>query len=154
MSLMHRAVPLHDIADAEGFVRANISKVTGLVLTRDEREELIAEGLVILCTLARKYQPRMAGYTKDGSFAGYASRLLGPKLSDAYHRSRENHLCRTQPDGSRKIEYLPRAKSYEEMTNQGRNNNMTGDRFNATHSHEHTFRRPGNFIAVPTHIAA
>lgn len=144
MSLLPSAVPLHDIDDAEAFVRTHINKAGGLVLTRDEREELIAEGLVILCDLARRYKPRLDGYKRDGSFAGYATNLLGRKLSDAYHRQRENHLCRTQPDGTRKIEYLPRAESYERVTSPRNNGHQV------TTNQEATMRHPGNFITVPT----
>lgn len=101
---MDSAVPLHDIDDAEAFVRANIRK-SGVMLTPDEREELVAEGLVILCDMATKFIKRMDGYDRDGSFAGYASRFLPKRMKEAYHSLHPEHVQRTDKDGKKYIEY-------------------------------------------------
>lgn len=117
-------VPIHDIADAEGFVIATINTKLKAI-TMDDREELVSEGLVILFDLARRYDPaKDRPSTKPGhvcktarcckpSFAGYASYLLPRKLLDAWHRMHPEHVLRTQPDGSRKYEYLPKPASLE-----------------------------------------
>ena len=102
--MLTQTVSLHDIADAEAFVRANIRR-SGVILTSDEREELIAEGLAILCDMATKFIVRMPGYAKDGSFAGYASRYLPKRMKEAYHSLHPEHVQRTDQDGKKYIEY-------------------------------------------------
>jgi hypothetical protein len=139
-----KAIPLHDIDDAEGFVRANIAR-SKLVLTRQEREELVAEGMVIICELAMKFQPRLDGYDRDGSFAGYASSLLGRKLSDAWHRMNPSHVLRTQPDGTRKWEYLQEHSSLDKLLD-----NADSDSYLEGHNDPLASARTlGDFIDIP-----
>lgn len=101
---------MYDIDDAEAFVRATIRR-SKIIVGRDEFEELLAEGLCILCEMAERYQPRMEGYEKDGTFAGYAARFLPKKLGEAWHKLHPEHVLRTCPDGSRRYEYLEPAGS-------------------------------------------
>lgn len=114
---------VYDIEDAERFVAATVRKKLIKLRNKDERDEMNAEGMVILFDLARRYDPsKERPNTKPGhvcktvrcckpSFAGYASRLLPPKLLDAWHAHHPEHLLRTQPDGSRKYVYLVEACS-------------------------------------------
>jgi hypothetical protein len=107
-------IPLHDVNDAEGFVRATISK-SAVRLTDDEREELVAEGLLILTALAKRYEPGRNGLDPStSSFAGYAAQFLPGKLSDANHRLQENHRLVTEGDG-RRWQYDERPASIEEL---------------------------------------
>lgn len=99
-------VALRDIADAEGFVAATIHRSGVILRDSQEREDLMAEGLAILCELAQRYEPHRAGYTNDGSFAGYASMFLPKRMQDAYRAGRP-HTTRVDIDtGQRRTEYL------------------------------------------------
>ena len=89
--MLNGAVALHDIRDAEAFVIDTVV-ATGLRLSDDEREELTAEGLAILCRMAQKYEPRRGGHTQDGRFSGYAARYLRGKILDAWHALHPEHL--------------------------------------------------------------
>jgi hypothetical protein len=121
-----RPVPVWDIEDTVSFVQATVRRKLIKVRTHDEFEEMVAEGLVILFDLARRYDPaRETPSSKPGhvcktercckpSFAGYAAMLLPPKLLDAWHSHHPEHLLRTQPDGSRKWTYLKEACSLDD----------------------------------------
>ena len=61
----------------DGMVSGAVRRL-GLILSASEREELEAEGLLILCELERAWDGR-------GSFAGYAASLLGKRLLTAWH---------------------------------------------------------------------
>lgn len=98
-------VALYDIQDAEGFVAASIQRSRIILHNAQEREDLIAEGLAILCELADRYQPRRDGYARAGSFAGYAAAYLPKRMQDAYRAARP-HTATTTQDGRRTIEYL------------------------------------------------
>ena len=108
-----RAVQLHDIADVEGYVRAAIAKTSIEFPCRDDREELVSEGLISLCDLARRYTPRLEGYAQDGSFAGWASKILPLRLISAWHTMNPEHVLRTTPGGQRQWEYLDVPDSWE-----------------------------------------
>lgn len=111
---MNGKVTLGNIEDAEAFVRHCMGKVR-IQLTDDEREELAAEGMAILVALHDKYDPtkdKMAG-GKTGGFFGYALYLLPRKLGDAWHQMNPHHVLRTQPDGSRRYEYMDREISLD-----------------------------------------
>jgi hypothetical protein len=62
---------------------------SGIGMSWCEREELHAEGLLIMCELWARFQ--------GGSFLGYADRWLGPRLVSAWHRMHREH--RRQRDG-------------------------------------------------------
>lgn len=67
---------------------------SGISYRPDEREELLAEGLVILLELAKRYKPLPArpGIDKQaGRFSGYASMFLPRRLGDAWHRWHPEH---------------------------------------------------------------
>jgi hypothetical protein len=95
---------LLDIRDPRGFVAATIAK-SGVRLSREERDDLIAEGLAILCDLARKFEPQRAGYSQAGRFSGYAAAYLPLRLHDAY---RQMHPTVTQVNehGERTREFV------------------------------------------------
>jgi hypothetical protein len=77
MGCLARTVGLGDVRDVDGMVSASVRRL-GLILSVSEREELEAEGLAILCELQDAWDGR-------GSFAGYASSLLGKRLLTAWH---------------------------------------------------------------------
>jgi hypothetical protein len=126
-------VQVHDIDDLQAFVRTAVYRK--LVRLRDDQEfeEMVAEGMVIVLDLARRYDPgKDRPSTKPGhvcktercckpSFAGYASRLLPPKLLDAWHAHHPEHLLKTQEDGSRKWVYLQEACSLDDPVSTGIN---------------------------------
>lgn len=105
-------VALHDVDDAHAFVQACITR-SGLALSREQRDELVAEGLRALTRLAREYQPGRGGRDAAGSrFSGYAAKFLPGKLSDAWHRI-EGHTLVTQADQSRKWQINQRPVSLQ-----------------------------------------
>lgn len=112
--MLSGAVKLHDIEDAEAFVRACVSR-SRIVLSWEERDELVCEGLVILVALSRSFRPQLEGYARAGSFAGYAAKLLPGKMSDAWHKLNEHHVPRTLPDGKRTYQYLEPHHKMERM---------------------------------------
>jgi hypothetical protein len=123
-------VELHDVNDAEAFVRATITK-GNLRLTPDELAELVAEGMVILCDLAAKYEPRRAGYEQDGTFAGYAARFLPLRLSDAWHRMNPGHRFVTDPKTKvRRWVYDDAPVSLDQVTEE------SGDNVRALHAED------------------
>jgi hypothetical protein len=95
---------LLDIRDPAGFVADRISQA-GLLLTHEQREDLKAEGLMILCELAGRYEPHRAGYERPGSFAGYAAKYLTLRLQDAWKAMNPTRTRRDE-DGRRTTEYL------------------------------------------------
>lgn len=71
----------------------------------NEREELLAEGLVILLELAQRYRPlpaRPGIDSQPGRFSGYASMFLPRRLGDAWHRWHPEHRYVTDPDSGRR----------------------------------------------------
>lgn len=71
----------------------------------DEREELLAEGLVILLELAARYKPlpaRPGIDTQAGRFSGYASMFLPRRLGDAWHRWHPEHRYVTDSSTGRR----------------------------------------------------
>lgn len=97
-------VDLRDIEDPRAFVAAHIPR-SGVILNSEEREDLIAEGLLILCELARRYEPHRNGYAHEGSLAGYATAYLPKRLQDAYQANR-HCLPTVVADGTREVVYF------------------------------------------------
>lgn len=122
--MLSGVVVLHDIKDAEAFVISTIKR-SKIRVDRDEYQELVCEGLVILCEMSKRFKPRMAGFEKDGKFSGYAARYLPNKLGDAWHRLHPEHVLKTQDDGARRYEYMDAAASFdqERERNSGRIDN-------------------------------
>lgn len=116
-------VSLGDIKDAEAFVKYAIKRAR-VPVAQYEYDDVVCEGLLVLCRLYVMYDPsRDRGSTvrrTDGStngvasFAGYASYLLPGKIRDAWHRMHEEHLLRTQEDGTRRYEYGTSPRSLSE----------------------------------------
>jgi hypothetical protein len=102
--LLATYVALHDVQDAEGFVAATIQR-SGLTLTRCEHEELLAEGIAILCELAADFEPHREGYAQAGRFSGYAARYLPRRLGDAWHRGNPHHHRIAGENGKRSWHY-------------------------------------------------
>lgn len=106
------------VLDVEAFVQAHIHK--RLVLTADEREDLVAEGFVIMERLFRQYEPGRNGLDPSLSkFSGFAAALLPGKLGDAWHRLQDNHRMQTTPEGERKWHYGEKPTSLEVVKEAG-----------------------------------
>lgn len=106
-------VAIHDVADAYGFVAAQVMRAPGVPVIRDtdEAEELIAEGVTILFELADRFEPHRPGYDQPGRFSGYAAWALPKRLQTAWRRMHPEHRTRKLPDGRRTIEYGERPLS-------------------------------------------
>ena len=91
---------IHDIRDAEGFVKATL-KQSGIRFSTEEREELVCEGLAILCEMAERFEPQREGYDQPGRFSGYAARYLPGRLGRAWHRHHREHRVEVGADGKR-----------------------------------------------------
>lgn len=116
-------VCFRDVRDPAAFVQGTINRFCRatasrgpIVLSQDERDELHAEGLAILCKLAQEFEPHRDGYEQEGRFSGYAAMYLPRKLGDAWHRLHPEHTLRVQPEGGRKWTYGERAVSLEAVT--------------------------------------
>jgi hypothetical protein len=103
-------VSLYDVRDAEGIVQATL-RASRRIYSAEEQEELVAEGLAILCRLADDFDGR-------GRFSGFAAKFLPLKLEDAYHRLHPEHVLRTQLDGSRRYVSGERPVSLQAMTSE------------------------------------
>ena len=147
-------VSLGNIENAEAFVRHCLRKGSAIRMTEDQREELIAEGLLLLCELWQRYEPerdKSPSGTTHG-FYGYALYLLPRKLADVWHRSQPHHVVRTQADGSRIYEYLKEPKSLSEHLDQQRTTEAYDiSYFNVDDS---AWRWPGDFVPIPCQEAA
>ena len=99
--MLHSPIALHDIENCEAFVRDTLRRST-LPFGDDEYEEMVAEGLLILCELSKRYRPRLDGYDTDGCFSGYAARYLPRRLGDAWHRRHPEHRRVTDPTTGRR----------------------------------------------------
>lgn len=118
MSLLRDTVALHDVHDAEAFVRAAIRDKPGLKPSADQLEELVQTGLLLLVRLAERYQPGFGGRDAEGSrFSGFAAKYLRLKLGDEWHRL-EGHTLTTLPSGKRVWTYPTRPASLDSMTEQ------------------------------------
>ena len=96
---------LLDVRDPRGFVAAAIQK-SGVRPSPAQRDDLIAEGLAILCDLAGRYEPHREGYTRPGKFSGYAASLLPRRMQDAWHQMNPTLTSRDEETGKRVREFL------------------------------------------------
>lgn len=123
-------VELHDVLDAEAFVRATIKRGR-MRLSSEQVEELVAEGIAILCDLSGRYEPRRAGYDQDGTFAGYAAKYLPLRLDDAWHRMNPSHRFVTDPESKiRRWVYDDAPVSLDQVTEE------KGDNVRALHAED------------------
>lgn len=117
-------IQLHDIEDVEGFVIDCLNR-SAIQFDRDEREDLIAEGVCLLYELARRYEPKRAGHTKAGRFSGFASQFLPRRLGDAWHARNPHHVRAPDETGKRRWQYLERAVSFDAVVaEQGRGHSV------------------------------
>lgn len=116
--MLATTVAVHDIDDAEGFVAATIRR-SGIQLSEDEREELLAEGIRILFELSQRFEPRRGNHAQDGRFSGFAAQFLPRKLGDAWHRWNPDHRYVTGEDGKRTWVYYPKPVSIEALNSPG-----------------------------------
>lgn len=146
MSFLREPVSLHDIKNVEAFV-VNCVQRSGSAPLPHEWEDMIAEGVAMLYKMGNDYDPER---NEDGSdtfkFSGYAIRYLPKKLREHWHRSREEHLEKLQPDGKRKWIYHQSALSWDQIT-------TTNTVETVRVIDERTVRHPGNFVN-PTPVDA
>jgi hypothetical protein len=95
---------LLDVRDPRGFVAACIQK-SGVRPSAEQREDLIAEGLMILCELAGKFEPQRQGYAQAGRFSGYAAAYLPRRMQDVWQQMNPT-ISRRDEDGRREVEFL------------------------------------------------
>lgn len=103
---------LYNVRDTRAFVADKLHK-SRLRLSRDEREELICEGVAIMCELANRYEPHRDGYEQAGTFSGFAGYFLPRKLQDAYYRMHPEHRTVRDEDGTKRREFGHAALSLE-----------------------------------------
>lgn len=127
MGMLSNPVRLHDVTDVEGFVNRTINRAN-LSLSRDEREELVLEGIALMYKLSDQYQPHRNGHARnDGRFSGYAAMFLPRKLGDAWHRMHPEHRQVADPEtGKRRWAYLPKPTSYETVVAAERSDDSIG----------------------------
>jgi hypothetical protein len=99
---------LLDVRDPRGFVAACIQK-SWVRPSAEQREDLIAEGLMILCGLAARYEPHREGYAQPGRFSGYAARYLPLRMQDAWQQMNPTVTNRDAESGTREVEFLEHA---------------------------------------------
>lgn len=141
-------VDFRDVEDPHAFVWGWIHDFQSpkshrgpIALSADEREELHAEGMLILCKLARDYVPQMEGYEQEGCFSGYAAWAGPKKLGDVWHRLHEEHQLVTQPDGKRRWRYGDAAASLEAVMEEDGDRSMLLATKPGTIALERTLRR-------------
>jgi hypothetical protein len=105
MPQLRAPVALHDVADIEAFVHATLND-SGIEFATSERDELVAEGLAIMCDLSGRFEPHRAGYEQAGRFSGFAAFYLPKKLAVAWHRLHPEHRYGTDEDGKRCWQYF------------------------------------------------
>jgi alkylated DNA nucleotide flippase Atl1 len=130
---------LRDILDVEAFV-IDCIKRSGAPVQPHEYEDLVAEGICILYAMERKYIPKMAGYTQEGRFSGYAIKWMPRKMKEAWHRMHEECTLQTMPDKTRRWVRRERAQSWDALQDQAANGGFVN---------ESTIRTPGSFVAIP-----
>lgn len=95
-------VCLGNVRDIEGLVAHTIRR-SRIRLSREEHEELLAEGIAIVCDLWSRFVPHRDGYEHAGTFSGYVGSLLPKRLDDAYHKLHPEH--RASRDEGVRFEY-------------------------------------------------
>jgi DNA-directed RNA polymerase specialized sigma24 family protein len=106
------SVALHDVHDVQAFVYERLDSQFPN-LDWQEREELAAEGMVILYRMAQSFRPRLEGHAQDGRFSGYAARYLPRRLIRAWHRLHPEHVIVRQ-EGKERVEYRPAAEPLDD----------------------------------------
>lgn len=148
-------VQLHNIRNVEAVIAVCIRK-SGLQLSPDEWDELLAEGLLIVSEMATKFEPHRDGYEQGGSFYGYVMTYLPRKLGGAWHRTHETHVLVSR-GGKRKWVYYDEPASLDETLTM---RSMAADQGRAhTQSrgeglHDGNCRTLGDFVAPPVDLPA
>jgi len=152
--VLSQPIRLYDIDDAEAFVFATLKRfevAVGFSLPDHEREDLAAEGLAILCDLAKRYEPHRAGYAQPGRFSGYAAGVLPRRLGDRWHAWHPEHRYVTDPQtGKRSWVYDMPPASYDALFG---GYNTTGpdgtERRRDPLRGQVGCRTPGSFVPIP-----
>lgn len=154
-------VAVGDVKDGYGFVSGCIAKSGIKPPTQEKYEELMCEGIVILCHLFEKYDPtkdkgrkapRTGGGSRKGvaSFAGYASFLLPRKLRDAWHRMHEEYVVKTDENGAKRYVYYESPASLNELQDRGTSGARAEDNGQRRGGlDERNLRRVGDFAKIP-----
>ena len=107
-TLLGTQVRLHDVEDAEAFVRSTLHR-SGIRFEHDEFEDLVCEGLALLWQLAASYDARRGGHAQDGRFSGYAAMFLPKRLGDAWHRRHPEQIYASLGNGQAGVAVPPRS---------------------------------------------
>lgn len=111
--MLRGKVSLHDIVDVEAFVIMSVKR-SGCNAPSEYWDELVAEGICLLYTMAKNYKPKLEGYETEGCFSGYAIMWLPKQIKQAWHKSQEHHLHVTDKEtGKREWKYKLTPASYE-----------------------------------------
>lgn len=149
MLVLNRKTSLRDIEDVEAFVIMCIKR-SGIRPEPREYEDLVATGMMMLWEMSLRYREppgdKSSASTLAGwCFSGYAIKYMPKKMKDAYHRSHEHHLHKTQADGRRRWEYTAMPESWDRLLDNGDEH---------TYLDETRLRLIGNFIdpqvSIPT----
>lgn len=116
--MLATAVSLHDIRDVEAFVGSTLGRAGIRPDDPIEREDLIADGILIVSELAERYEPHRDGYARAGSFAGYCAKFLPGRMRDAWHSRHPEHSYVTRDDGRREWSYGESAISLDGLREQ------------------------------------
>lgn len=148
-------VTMYDVQDVEAFVRGTIRRKVQ-VIPPDDMEDMVAEGLLIMCQLNAKYDPTLDSRKHSDpthecrgsrccvpSFAGYATFILPKKLKEAWFAKQPQFQSRNV-DGKRTYVMYATAFSVEERDGQQHGHDLVD-----TQSVVDNARQPGNFIPVP-----
>lgn len=161
---LNGTVSMHDIEDVEAFVRGTIRRHARQIPAED-MEEMVSEGLAILCNLNARYDPERDRDAKIAarssgtvhtcvssrccvpSFAGYASFILPKKLKEVWY-SRQPEWSTTLVDGKREYVRFADTVYIEDRRithDYGDGVGHTLDVIDKTNT-----RHVGDFIPVPT----
>lgn len=99
-------VACHDVLDVEAFV-IKAMRTSGITPGRDETEDIVMAGIVVLYDMANRYKPQMDGYARPGRFSGWAAKYLPGRIRDAYFQMHENIVVRVDTEGHKRREFLP-----------------------------------------------
>lgn len=106
VGLLNTPVQVRNITNAEAFVQACMNRAWVIQPhNQDERDDILAEGLVILLELSARFEEHRPGYEQPGSFSLYASKYLPLRMADAWAKMRREHRYAKDSEGRRIVEF-------------------------------------------------
>lgn len=146
-------VDLHDVRDAESFVKACMKRSGVKPHNRELYDDLFAAGMLELVILARKYDPERDD-GPNASFAGFAWYQLPLKIISAWHAMIPEHILITHrcdekcggcdKDGKRVWLYVQQPASWDQhVARQGADDSEFG-------YDERRMRFAGEYVTPPS----